>query len=150
MRAAAAAVDGHVDLAFLFVSRAHEDSVEEAAEAALELLRPAHLLGCVAEGVIAGGREVEEGPAVAVWAARLPGATLDPFHAVAVETVHGPVVAGFPDCDASLVAMLVDPFSFPGRAVPLAAQRPPPRAAGRRGPRGRRGRAGRAGADPGR
>jgi small ligand-binding sensory domain FIST len=114
VRAAAAEVEGHVDLAFLFLSRAHADLAEEAAEVALEALRPAHLVGCVAEGVIAGGCEVEEGPAVAVWAARLPGATLEPFHASAVETGHGIVVAGFPpDCEAAMVAMLVDPFTFP-------------------------------------
>jgi len=42
-----------VDLAFLFLSRAHLDEVEAAAEAVREELAPRHLLGCVAEGVVA-------------------------------------------------------------------------------------------------
>ena len=61
VRAAAAEVEGHVDLAFL--SRAHADAVEEAEVARSKRSGLAHLVGCVAEGVIAGGCEVEEGPA---------------------------------------------------------------------------------------
>ncbi len=102
-----------VDLAFLFLSQEHADRVDDAAEVAREVLRPSHLVGCVAEGVIGGPREVEAGPAAAVWAASLPGAELEPFHAVAIDTGRGTVVAGFPEGDASLVTMLADPFSFP-------------------------------------
>jgi small ligand-binding sensory domain FIST len=102
-----------VDLAFLFLTQEHADQVEEAAETARETLHPAHLVGCVAEGVIGGSREVEAGPAAAVWAASLPGAELEAFHAVAIDTGRGTVVAGFPESDASLVTMLADPFSFP-------------------------------------
>src|SRR5919197_77135 len=50
-----------VDLAFLFLSPAHLDEAEAAAEAVREELAPRHLLGCVAEGVVAGVRELEEG-----------------------------------------------------------------------------------------
>src|SRR5205823_7727589 len=64
-----------VDLAFLFLSPAHLDKAETAAEAVREELAPRHLLGCVAEGVVARVRELEEGPAVAVWAAALPGSS---------------------------------------------------------------------------
>ena len=62
-----------VDLAFVFVSPAHLEEVEAAAEAVREELAPRHLLGCVAEGVVAGVRELEQGPAVAVWAAAMWG-----------------------------------------------------------------------------
>jgi small ligand-binding sensory domain FIST len=109
----AGGVAGPVDLAFLFLSQEHADAVEVAAETVHDALSPAHLAGCVAEGVIAGGREVEAGPAAAVWAASLPGAELEPFHAVAIDTGRGTVVAGFPEGDAALVTMLADPFSFP-------------------------------------
>src|SRR5712691_10153279 len=103
-----------VDLAFLFLSPAHLDEAEAAAEAVREELAPRHLLGCVAEGVVAGVRELEGGPAVAVWAGALPGAEIDCFHVAAVQTEEGIAVAGFPDLDdPGLVALLVDPFTFP-------------------------------------
>ena len=104
-----------VDLAFIFLSPAHLDEAEAAAEAVREELAPRHLLGCVAEGVVAGARELERGPAVAVWAGALPGAEIECFHAEAVQTDDGIAVAGFPELDdPALVALLVDPFTFPG------------------------------------
>jgi small ligand-binding sensory domain FIST len=103
-----------VDLAFVFLSPAHLVEAEAAAEAVREELAPRHLLGCVAEGVVAGVRELEEGPAVAVWAGALPGAEIECFHAAAVPTEDGIAVAGFPELDdPGLVALLVDPFTFP-------------------------------------
>ena len=87
---------------------------EAAAEAVREELAPRHLLGCVAEGVVAGVRELEQGPALAVWAGALPGAEIECFHAAAVQTEDGITVAGFPELDdPGLVALLVDPFTFP-------------------------------------
>jgi small ligand-binding sensory domain FIST len=103
-----------VDLAFVFLSPAHLDEAEAAAEAVREELAPRHLLGCVAEGVLARVRELEAGPAVAVWAGVLPGAGIESFHLAAVQTEDGITVAGPPELDdASLVALLVDPFTFP-------------------------------------
>jgi small ligand-binding sensory domain FIST len=66
------------------------------------------------EGVVARVRELEEGPAVAVWAGALPGAEIECFHVAAVQTDDGIAVAGFPELDEpALVALLVDPFTFP-------------------------------------
>jgi small ligand-binding sensory domain FIST len=105
---------GEVDLAFVFLSSAHVAEAEAAAEAVREELAPRHLLGCVAEGVVGPAREIEEGPAVAVWAGALPGAEIECFHAVAVQTDAGIGVAGFPELDEpGLVVLLVDPFTFP-------------------------------------
>jgi small ligand-binding sensory domain FIST len=113
-RAARGGARGRVDLAFLFLSPGHLDEAEAAAEAVREELAPRHLLGCVAEGVVAGVRELEQGPAVAVWAGALPGAELECFHAAAVQTKDGTAVAGFPEFDdPGLVALLVDPYTFP-------------------------------------
>src|SRR5207247_4779160 len=93
---------------------AHVDEVDAAAEAVREELAPRHLLGCVAEGVVAGVRELEQGPAVAVWAGALPGAEIECFHAAPVQTEDGIAVAGFPELDdPGLVALLVDPFTSP-------------------------------------
>jgi small ligand-binding sensory domain FIST len=103
-----------VDLAFLFLSPAHLDEAEAAAEAVREELAPRHLLGCVAEGVVAGVRELEEGPGVAVWAGVLSGAEIECFHVAAVQREDGIAVAGVPVLDdPELVLLLVDPGTFP-------------------------------------
>src|SRR5439155_19071844 len=104
-----------VDLAFVFLSPEHIDEAGAAAEAVREELAPRHLLGCVAEGVVAGGRELEEGPAVAVWAAALPGAEIESFQLELAETPAGGTIVGFPelDEDPGLVVLLADPFTFP-------------------------------------
>jgi small ligand-binding sensory domain FIST len=114
-REARAAVGGApVDLACLFLSPEHFASAEEAVAAVEEALAPRHLLGCVAEGVVAGLRELETGPGAAVWAASLPGAEIETFHSLAVATDEGVAVTSFPELDgADLVALVVDPFSFP-------------------------------------
>ena len=118
-RDAAASLAGEpVDLAFLFLSPAHLDDAAAAADAVRAELEPGHLLGCVAEGVVAHDRELEEGPAAAVWAASLPGARVRAFHARAVETPAGTAVTGFPSiAGADLVALLADPFTFPSGAL---------------------------------
>jgi small ligand-binding sensory domain FIST len=113
-REAAEALHGPPSLAFLFLSADHLADAEAATEAVRAELEPVNLVGCVADGVLARGREVEQGPAAAVWAAELPGAEVEPFHAVALATDEGVAIGGFPELDdPSLVTMLVDPFSFP-------------------------------------
>jgi small ligand-binding sensory domain FIST len=105
---------GAVDLAFVFLSPGHLDAVGAAVEALYEELSPRHLIGCVAEGVVGRTTELEEGPAVAVWAAALPDATIECFHAAAEPTDEGILITGVPDLDdTGLVALLVDPYTFP-------------------------------------
>jgi small ligand-binding sensory domain FIST len=126
-RQASASVRGDVDLAFLFLTPHHLDAANAAVHMLREELSPRQVIGCVAEGVIGGERELEEGPALAVWAAVLPGAEITPFHASALQTDDGIEISGFPDpSGAQLVTMLVDPFSFPvGAFLPaLNAQYP--------------------------
>jgi small ligand-binding sensory domain FIST len=107
---AASQLHAPVDLAFLFLSPEHLDEAEAAADAVREALDPRHLLGCVVGGVLARDRELEAGPATAVWAATLPGAAIECFHAAAAD--EG--ISGVPELrDPSLVALLVDPFTFP-------------------------------------
>ncbi|MEW6582135.1 MAG: FIST N-terminal domain-containing protein [Actinomycetota bacterium] len=86
-------------------------------------LAPEVLLGATGEAVIGGGREFEEGPAVAVWAAHLPGADILPFRLAA--RIHGDrvTVAGWPaelsapDGPGAPLLLLADPFTFPADAV---------------------------------
>jgi small ligand-binding sensory domain FIST len=114
-REAAAGLEGsNADLAFLFVSSEHAEDAAQAAAAAREELDGARLVGCVAEGVVAGELEVEHGAAAAVWAAALPDAVIEPFHASAFDLDGSYVVSGFPDAvGADLVVLLADPLSFP-------------------------------------
>jgi small ligand-binding sensory domain FIST len=110
-----AALDGaEPDLAYLFVSPTHLAEIEIAAALVRERLRPAHLLGCVAEGVVGGRRELETGAGLSLWAASLPAARVETFHLEAVPAEDGVAVAGVPEFDdPALVTMLVDPFTFP-------------------------------------
>lgn len=116
------------DLVVLFASAAHTGTVEDMASTVQALLRPGVLLGTTAVAVLEGRREVEEAPAFALWAARLPA----PGEAVRLEAVPsadgGLDVAGMP-ADApqgSTLLLLPDPFSFPTDAIvdQLAEVRP--------------------------
>jgi small ligand-binding sensory domain FIST len=119
--AAAGLAGAPADVAFLFLSPDHLDAALAAVEGVDEDLAPRELVGCVAEGVIAHERELEEGPAVAVWAASLPGAEIECFHAHVLDANGETVVAGFLELrDPTVVALLVDPFSFP--AIPFLAR----------------------------
>lgn len=125
--AAAALAGARADLAFLFLSPQHVSGAGAAAWAVREELGPRHLLGCVAEGVVARKHEFEQGPAAAVWAASLPDATIECFHAAVRADEDTLAVEGVPSLEgADLVALLVDPFTFPAGAflAALNEQRP--------------------------
>lgn len=113
-RRASAGIQGDVDLAFLFLTPHHLEGAAGAVHKLMEELAPRTLLGCVAEGILAGETELEQGPALAVWAGSLPGAEVELFHASAAETEEGIEIVDFPDPEAArLVTLLVDPFTFP-------------------------------------
>jgi small ligand-binding sensory domain FIST len=113
-QAGAALARAPVDLAFCFLSPAHLEDAEEAVAAVEESLRPRHLVSCVADGVVAGARELEAGPGAAVWAASLPGAEVECFHLSAIETETEIAVTGFPRLERpSVITFLADPFTFP-------------------------------------
>jgi small ligand-binding sensory domain FIST len=113
-RTARGGLAAEADLAFVFLSPAHLEDAGEAVEAVESELEPRHLLGCVAEAIVGGDRELEEGPAAVVWAGSLPGAEIELFHAVAVGIDEGVAVSGFPELDEpALVTVLVDPYTFP-------------------------------------
>jgi small ligand-binding sensory domain FIST len=104
---------GAPDLALLFVTPPHREGLAEAARAVQAALRPATLIGCAAESVVGGTREVERTPAVSLWAGRTGPVT--PFQLTATMTPDGPTVGGLPEIgpETSAVMVLADPFSFP-------------------------------------
>lgn len=68
------------DVVFAFISPQYAPAIEGMAETLRLDLRPRHLLGCTAAGILGGGKEYEEGLTIAVSAARLPGVRIHPFH----------------------------------------------------------------------
>ncbi|MBO0881658.1 MAG: hypothetical protein J2P17_15210, partial [Mycobacterium sp.] len=56
-------------LAVLLVSRSHADKAIDILNAVHETVELPALIGCVAQAVVAGGHEIEDEAAVAVWLA---------------------------------------------------------------------------------
>ena len=61
-------------LAVLLGSRSHTDRAVDVLNAVQEIVEPPALIGCVAQAIVAGRHEIEDGPAVAVWLASGLGA----------------------------------------------------------------------------
>jgi small ligand-binding sensory domain FIST len=76
-------------------------------------LGPVPLIGCVAEWVVGGGREVETGPAVSVWVAAGTG-PVETFSMQYVRARGGGLFGGYRfDPGSGPHLMICDPFSFP-------------------------------------
>jgi small ligand-binding sensory domain FIST len=116
---------GPVTLAVVFASPALCADPEAEAMLALigERLAPDALVGGMGEAIVAESREVEDGPALAIWAARLPGARITPFRLSAQATDEGLGVVGWPaelerdPAPDAPVIMVADPFTFPADAL---------------------------------
>ncbi|MGH9209411.1 MAG: FIST signal transduction protein [Acidimicrobiales bacterium] len=119
--------EGDPDLAVLFVSAHHRDAVTDIATTVRAALSPGRLIGVTAAGVVGGGREVEDGPALVLWAARL-GVVPEPVRLTARATATGAAVQGLPrpprpgsdhpaagdePADGRTMVLLADPFSLP-------------------------------------
>ncbi|MGH2451635.1 MAG: FIST signal transduction protein [Candidatus Limnocylindria bacterium] len=105
------------DLVFLFVSPQFEAEQRPILDLVIERTGGAVVLGCSAGGVIGAGKEVEDAPAVSIWAARLPGARIEPLRLTfAREEDHG-IIEGFdplPEAtEHPVVVLIADPFTFP-------------------------------------
>jgi small ligand-binding sensory domain FIST len=117
---ASVAALGRADLALLFYSVHHAETLGKLAAVAHEQINARCLLGCPGETVIGENREIEEGPALSLWAARWgDNVTLTPFHLTFEQTSEGPSVLGWPDALSAVDAkqafllLLGDPFTFP-------------------------------------
>ena len=105
------------DLLALFISPQFEDELAEIVDLACERAEDAVIVGCSAGGVIGGRAEVEDAPAIAVWAAALPGADVDPFRLTFHQDGEHGIIDGFEEPptreSGAVVVMLSDPYSFP-------------------------------------
>jgi small ligand-binding sensory domain FIST len=119
--------DAPPSLAVLFASAHFLGSAEALVAAIAERAGPLPLIGCVAEAVAGGAREVESEPAVSLWL----GADLGPVETFAMEfirTGRGGAYGGyrFPREAAGVHLMICDPFTFPADSLlaHLNQQRP--------------------------
>jgi small ligand-binding sensory domain FIST len=117
-KAAADMAGANIDLAVVFASGAHLAAPDATLEGVHAELDPGVLIGCGAGGIVGGGREIEGGTAVTVWAASFEDGVVSTFHAEVTEVEDGLSVSGVPDLRGAGGAILLpDPYSFPTDAV---------------------------------
>jgi small ligand-binding sensory domain FIST len=118
-------ITGPVDLALVFVTPQHRNTINEIHDYLSLTLRPRITLGVAAGGVIGVRREVEDSPGLSLLTANLPGARLQPFTSDDLEQQwnnNPAAVRSFftaPN-DGQLpagVILLADPFSTPMTGV---------------------------------
>jgi len=104
---------GDVDLCAVFATPPFGGVLDEVVGATRELLDPTVTFGAASGAVAAGGQQVEESGAIAVWAARLPAAPTPIRLGSAIE--EGEASQGWTELAArtGTLLLLVDPFGFP-------------------------------------
>ncbi len=108
------------DLVAAFATHHHGPALEGLGPALARSTGAAVVIGCTAESVIAGSREVEGSPGLALWAARLPGTEVRYFEvssrATAPDSERNPVFSDLPrvdDPERACLLVMADPFTFP-------------------------------------
>lgn len=102
-------------LVVCFASTHHVGAFEDIGPALYKILEPRVLVGGTAVAVVGGSHEVEENPALALFAARFEDATLTPVTLRVQETPDGAALSGWPAFDRPPATLLLfaDPFTFP-------------------------------------
>jgi small ligand-binding sensory domain FIST len=121
LAAATGQLDQAPDVVILFASPHHGEAMERVAKQLAAATGPGGTsLGSLAEGVVGGEAEAEGIPALAVWAASLPGATWDSSYLRATQMRDGVAISGWRAPDGPVGTILVaDPYSFP--VIPFVA-----------------------------
>ena len=107
------------DLAILFVTPHHEDSFGSLGTDIRKRLGLPHLVGTVAESVLAKDREMERQPVLALWTAHLPGVEIQPIRIACERAENGFLLSGIPSppspesYDPDSFILIPDPFSTP-------------------------------------
>lgn len=94
------------DLVLAFATPHYADALGRLPELIAAAFAPGRFIGCTATGVIGGGREVEDEPALAITAAHLPDVEIDCFHLEA-EALPGPDQS--PDAWVELLGVAPEP-----------------------------------------
>ncbi len=91
------------DVVVLFVSGDHAaNHMDDMVSVINDALNPTTLIGCSAAGLVGGSQEIEEGPAVTLWAGRLQGSAV----ARHLDTSESDFD------DAHTLVLLADPYTF--------------------------------------
>lgn len=113
-----AGLDGaSADLVVAFATHHHGAALEELGPRLARRTGASVVLGCTAESVIGGRREIEGQPGLALWAAKLPGTRLRFFDCQAFGGPDGePRFTGTPcveEPEEASMLIVADPFTFP-------------------------------------
>jgi small ligand-binding sensory domain FIST len=101
-------------LAVAFASRHYWSMADEVAGALAAVLGEVPLVGCLAEGIVGGQREVEDDPAVSLFVASGFGAPVETFAVEYLGTPSGGLFAGHRfEADGGAYLLFADPFTFP-------------------------------------
>ncbi|MFL5245491.1 MAG: FIST N-terminal domain-containing protein [Gemmataceae bacterium] len=108
------------ELAAVFFSPHHAEDINVAVEKIRQGLQPRCLIGCMGESIIGNDKEIEEKPALSLWAGKWnQPVQVDPFHLVLERTPDGFSLMGWPDSlvnadpKHSGLLLLGEPSSFP-------------------------------------
>ncbi len=116
---------GQVDLALVFVSGAHIEELEPILAHVRSTLEPGTLVAVSAEGVIGGDVELERQSGLSVFAASLPGTSIQPFLYRDLPHVREDDAEALADAarivgarrDLRGILFFADPFSVPAAAA---------------------------------
>ncbi|MFO1022347.1 MAG: FIST N-terminal domain-containing protein [Planctomycetales bacterium] len=107
------------DLLFVFASSHHGPNISRGLAEIRKLTQAKNILGCSGEFIAGtteeGAEEIENRPALSLWAAALPGAMLTTFHATFEASPEGPISMGLPENESSAESralfFLGDPYT---------------------------------------
>ncbi len=116
------------DLVVVTTTRSHSGALEDIASTIGSVLHPLAIIGCAAESVVGTGREVEETPAISLWAGKVGPLAPVSLRAtrLADDTWHFDGWPGPLAFEPSALVLVADPFTFPADAFLrwLAARHP--------------------------
>lgn len=92
------------DLLFVFASAHHRQELPRALAEIKKLTQAKNILGCSGEFIAGNTEEVEDGPALSLWGARLEGAKLSTFRATFEASPEGPISMGLPENESGQTA----------------------------------------------
>jgi small ligand-binding sensory domain FIST len=111
------------DLIVVFASAAYQDDYEVLIRNALEVSQARELAGCSASAVIAGDRELEDQPGIALLALRLPPDALLSVRYVPTDDLNSAHLAGLPPGACHGAILLADPFTVDVGTLVAALER---------------------------
>ncbi|RUL89566.1 FIST signal transduction protein [Tautonia sociabilis] len=101
------------DLAVAFASAEHADALGTLSHRIRQGGLADHVIGCSGETIVGEGREIESGPALALWSIRAPGAGVHTFRATGPADLDRLPIQGEGEASPSRAMILLgDPFSF--------------------------------------